>query len=373
MSDGTPPQYPPPGAPSQQEPPAAYPPPGAPYDGTAGHPPSLPPRPPAYDGMHGAAHKPGAIPLRPLDLGAIYDGAFRIIRFNPKATVGAAVLVTAVANLVPIIVTAVLTTVLEVPSFTSFLNEDQAAFEESGTEGAVGLIGIYLTMIVGGLATWLGLLFVTGMVAHVAHAAAVGRKLTLGQAWQATQGQRWRLVGLNLILALATVAALVFYLALWVILAVVGETALLVIFGLVSVPAFICGMLWFWIRVFYLPVPALMLERTGVFAAIGRGHRLSAGQFWRIFGIALLTVIITWFASQLLTTPLSLVGILLALAVPDHGWLIYTATNSLAYVISYAFIAPFTAAVVALQYIDQRMRKEAHDVELMREAGLMDR
>ncbi len=37
----------------------------------------------------GAAHKPGAFPLRPLGLGDLYDGAFRIIRFNPKATVGA--------------------------------------------------------------------------------------------------------------------------------------------------------------------------------------------------------------------------------------------------------------------------------------------
>src|SRR3954471_23871167 len=49
-----------------------------------------------------AAHKPGAIPLRPLVLGDIFDGAFRIIRYNPKATVGAAVLVSAVAMLVPI-------------------------------------------------------------------------------------------------------------------------------------------------------------------------------------------------------------------------------------------------------------------------------
>ena len=33
-----------------------------------------------------AAHKPGAMPLRPLVLGDIFDGAFRIIRYNPKAT-----------------------------------------------------------------------------------------------------------------------------------------------------------------------------------------------------------------------------------------------------------------------------------------------
>ena len=48
--------------------------------------------------MLGAAHKPGAMPLRPLGLGDIYDAAFRIIRFNPKATVGSAVLVAAVAD-----------------------------------------------------------------------------------------------------------------------------------------------------------------------------------------------------------------------------------------------------------------------------------
>ena len=48
------------------------------------------------------AHKPGAIPLRPLVLSDIFDGAFRIIRYNPKATIGAAVLVSAVAMIVPV-------------------------------------------------------------------------------------------------------------------------------------------------------------------------------------------------------------------------------------------------------------------------------
>ena len=59
--------------------------------------------------MLGAAHKPGAIPLRPLAIGDMYDAAFRIIRFNPKATVGSSVLVAAVAMAIPILVTSVLT------------------------------------------------------------------------------------------------------------------------------------------------------------------------------------------------------------------------------------------------------------------------
>ena len=58
--------------------------------------------------MLGAAHKPGAVPLRPLTLSDMYDAAFRIIRFNPKATVGSAVLVAAVAMAIPVVVTAFL-------------------------------------------------------------------------------------------------------------------------------------------------------------------------------------------------------------------------------------------------------------------------
>ena len=91
------------GAPSPG-PAQAAPPPGHRRQPPAGGP-ALHHGPPA-PGMLGAAHKPGAIPLRPLDLGDMYDGAFRIIRFNPKATVGSAVLVAAVAMAIPVLVTA---------------------------------------------------------------------------------------------------------------------------------------------------------------------------------------------------------------------------------------------------------------------------
>ena len=45
----------------------------------------------------------------------------------------------------------------------------------------------------------------------------------------------------------------------------------------------------------------------------------------------------------------------------------------IAAVITAAFVAPFTAAVTSLQYVDQRMRKEAFDVELMTRAGVPGR
>src|SRR6266540_3017938 len=101
-------QFPAPGEPAQAPGRTAYPwttgaAPGG-YAPTSAPPPGYLPPP----HLLAAAHKPGAIPLRPLTLGDLYDAAFKIIRFNPKATVGSSVIVTAMAMLVPVIVTGVL-------------------------------------------------------------------------------------------------------------------------------------------------------------------------------------------------------------------------------------------------------------------------
>ena len=48
----------------------------------------------------------------------------------------------------------------------------------------------------------------------------------------------------------------------------------------------------------------------------------------------------------------------------------WSLTNAVTSVVAAAFVAPFTAAVTSLQYLDQRIRKEAYDVELMTRAGI---
>ena len=78
------------------------------------------------------------------------------------------------------------------------------------------------------------------------------------------------------------------------------------VYGLVSVPLFVAFVAWFWVRIYYLPVPALMLEPVGVFGAIGRGYHLTRGAFWRTFGIALLTVVIAQAAGTVLAMPVQL-------------------------------------------------------------------
>ncbi len=353
--------YPPPGAAEPERPRSAYPPPGQvpPPGPWGGQGPGLP-----GDAFLGAAHKPGAVPLRPLGLGDMYDAAFKIIRFNPKATVGSAVLVASVAMLLPVLITAVLTFVLD-------LSLDPAA-ESIDSADAIGLAGSYASLLVGVVLQSIGLILVTGMVAHVVAVAAIGRKMTLGAAWAATHGKRWRLIGLATVLGLATFLLFLAYAGLSLSVSLSGETTVIVVWFLVTVPGFIALMCWFWVRLYYLPVPVLMLEPIGVFAAIGRGYRLTRRAFWRTFGIGLLTMLLAGVAGSMLSFPISIVGQVAGLAgvTSRYGVLILMVTQALATVVSTAFTAPFTSSVTSLQYLDQRIRKEAYDVDLMTQAGI---
>ncbi|CAI9416741.1 hypothetical protein HIDPHFAB_02849 [Nocardioides sp. T2.26MG-1] len=314
--------------------------------------------------MLGAAHKPGAMPLRPLSLGDMYDAAFRIIRFNPRATVGSSVLVAAVSMAVPVLVTALLTVLVDLSAAQS--GDDLSTAELLGYAGSIG------SLFLGTMLQSIGSILVTGMVAHVTAAAAIGRRLTLGEAWAATRGSRWRLVGLTLLLGLMLAGGLLAYGALWVLAVVLLPTWAIVLFGVVTVPAFLAFACWFWIRVYYLPVPALMLERTGVLVAIGRGFRLTRRQFWRTFGIALLTLLVAGIAGSMLSAPFSIGAQLLPLAMADSRYavLVLVALTAVGTVVQTAFVTPFTSAVTSVQYLDQRIRKEAYDVELMTQAGI---
>lgn len=322
----------------------------------------------------GAAHKPGAIPLRPLSIGDMYDAAFKIIRFNPRATVGSAVLVAAIAMAIPLLVTAALGAALDL-SFTGDLfagSDPNEPLAVTGEEIA-GLGGVFGSLILGSILQGIGLILVGGMIAHVVAAAAIGHKLTLGQAWAATHGKRWRLIGLTLLLGAATTLVIVLYVLTWVAVVLAADGwQLPVVYGLISVPLFIAFFLWFWVRVYYLPVPALMLEPNGVFGALGRGFQLTRKSFWRTFGIGLLTYIIAQVAGSMLAMPVSFLsqGVLLGGIPGESAVYVLVLGQAIASVITAAFVAPFTTSVATLQYVDLRMRAEAFDVVLMQRAGI---
>ena len=120
------------------------------------------------------------------------------------------------------------------------------------------------------------------------------------------------------------------------------------------------------VRYFLLAAPALVLERIGVFAALGRAGRLSRGQFWRLLGhLHAHRARRGHRRSGDRRTPRRGRGGGPAGVPRDRGALLLVFTSYLSQIIVGAVTTPFTSAVTALQYVDQRIRKEGLDVQLI--------
>lgn len=106
-----------------------------------------------------------------------------------------------------------------------------------------------------------------------------------------------------------------------------------------------------------------MLEGQSLGRSITRGWLLSRGSFWRLFGIYLLSSVLASIVSTLVASPGSLVaGILFPSGDTMHaGALAITVVTQ---IIASTISTTFLSSVVALLYIDVRMRREGLDVEL---------
>ncbi len=311
-------------------------------------------------------HKPGIVPLRPLRLGDMFDGAFTAMRQNPRSMIGMAAVVMTWFLLLPTAVSIGLAAAGRLGAV--FSPEDFTTTTTSpGDEPAAQDFPLALVMgYVGQLLAALAVLLVTGLVVHVVAQAVLGNRVTTSQAWAAVRGRVLRLLGLTVLSWLMLAAVVLVALAVGLVLGVVVGPAVGVLVGLAvgaggAVLAFVV-----WVRYFVLAPAALVLEGSGVVGSLKRAGVLSKGQFWRILGISLLAQLVAGFASSLLSMPFSIGGMLGGFVVPE-SWagIVYVLGTYLGMLVSYSLATPFTAAVTVLQYVDQRIRKEAFDVQLI--------
>ena len=327
--------------------------------GAESPPPSPPPPPPGYGpGPAGVpwrpvpVHKPGVVALRPLNLGDLYDGAFKTIRRNPQAMIGLAAVVTTAFLVVP----AVLTLMLAATGGLSFSYD----VGDGGSDSALNVANL------GALFGVAAAVLLNGMIVHVVAQAVLGRRTTMGQAWAAVRGRVWRLVALTALDVTMFVTLLGVPVGLGILL---GVTAGLAAGLLVGIPLTLAGLALavFWhFRYFLLAPAALVLERTSFVGALRRSALLSRRQWWRLFGIQLLTGLVVGVVGQVLTVPF----LLLTLGGPffldpTAAGLVVVLGTYLSQVVVGTVTTPFTSGVTALQYVDQRIRKEGLDVELI--------
>jgi hypothetical protein len=354
-----PPPYPPPGylappgyggAPPGYGPPAGYPPPGY---GPPGYPP--PGYAPGYGRPPGVlAVKPGVIPLRPLSLSDIFNGAVAYIRANPKATLGLTTIVVVASQILALIL-----------SVGPLAVTGELAPTLRGEEVPTGaLLGSSASSIAGAVATWLSAILLSGMLTVVVGRAVFGTSITIGEAWRRLRPRLWALIGFT---ALEVIGAAVLVTVVVLVIAGVAAAANGVAAAVVGVPlvlALIVGLVYLGIMLSFAP-SIIVLERLGLIPAISRSFKLVRNDFWRVLGIRLLGGIVTTIVAGAVAVPFSFGGqILLVSASSALATLIALVLLSVGNAIGQIITAPFSAGVVVLLYTDRRIRAEAFDLVL---------
>ncbi|MFE9407723.1 glycerophosphoryl diester phosphodiesterase membrane domain-containing protein [Streptomyces sp. NPDC006704] len=364
----------PPAAPWSSPGPGQNPPPPAP--GWNGPPPGhggwgrIPGQPPGGNWNHNygrpPAAKPGVIPLRPLGVGEILDGAVSAARAHWRTVVGLTLAVAVVSQTAQLLTTRF---ILPAPATVDPNATGAEAINQAFDAMQSSLLALMPSVIIGQLATML----TTAVLALVVSRSVLGRSVTPGALWAEARPRLLSLFGLVGLLTLLFTAITAVGILPGALLGGGGGAALTALGGLAA-----CVVtLWLYIR-YILAGPALMLERQGIVQALRRSGKLTSNSWWRVLGITLLALLLTVIVAMIIELPFGV----LAMAVdstsfgdvingtaPDFGWA-YLIISGIGGVIASAITYPLFGGVTALLYIDQRIRREALDLELARAAGV---
>ena len=328
-----------------------------------------------YGQSNGAAnfyvYKPGIIPLRPLSIGDIYQGAFAAIKTNARTMFGFTAALLGVVLVISIATNyAIINLVL--PNYLSPSSPYAAVF--TSLSGSFSQLG-------GSLLQVLATVLLSGLIVVAVSRSVLGRVASSKEVWERTKSKFLPLIGLNIITSIISGLMMIIGIVVFFVLlasaastaktdreflqdlgvSLVGLLILMVISALVSSYLSIK---------FSVASPAMVLENLGVFAAIGRSWSLTRGNFWRLFGINILTAIITSMVAGIfggIAGALGAIFVVVGSSSPEDViaslntiYILTMVTSTIAQLL----ILPFTSSVNALLYIDLRMRKEGLDVEL---------
>jgi len=342
-------------------------------------------QPPQYGAAPGwtPPPKPGLIPLRPLTFGQLLGTPFQVLRRNPGALFGGAVLVQVIVLLGSLVIVGAATGLfLYRAAHATDANRD--AIQAGGIASVIlaALVAVALSVIGSGV--------LQGIVVIDVANGTLGHRPRAAQLWHATRGRRWALVGFvavlggGIVVALAVLAGLVAALVIPGAAASGGNGTVLIVIGVavgvLSGIGFVVLGAWVWTKT-SLAASAIMLERLGVRAGIARSWVLVRGGFWRVFGAQILVIMICSVATQIISTPVSLIfqfafqaafptGTPSSLTGVDGGSLAIAAVSYGVLMVLSLIIGSVTSVIQAatgtVVYVDQRMRREGLDLVLTR-------
>ncbi|TYK53469.1 hypothetical protein [Actinomadura decatromicini] len=293
------------------------------------------------------------VPFRPMSMSEMLDGAIAGIRRRPRTSLGLA---------------AAISTVIQVASSIAayFFIGDQAR-DEVTPDVLMESLGAQLTLTVMSLVlSAYGILLLSGMLAPILGRELVGMPIAPRQAWRDAKPRLIRLVVTAAAVIGISLGALVLPLVPFTLLVVGGaHPALGVLAGVLGFPIGIGLMVWLYL-LFVQAVPAVVLERQTVTGALRRAVALSKGRWFRTFGTLLLAMLITVFMGFFaLRIPFLVVQLIFfGSSSGNDATMGALAVDTVGRIVSWSVVLPFDAGVIALLYMDRRMRREGFDLDL---------
>ncbi|MFD0631360.1 hypothetical protein ACFQ9X_06670 [Catenulispora yoronensis] len=301
----------------------------------------------------------GVVPLRPLQVGEILDGAVTAMRTHPGVMLGMSAIVVAAGQAI-----AIPLDFLYLRFLAGLVNDDTTL--GSGT-GINDLALLRPSVLLNALIVSL----LVGLLTTAVSRAVLGRPVTLGEVWRLTRPRLPRLLGLSLLIFVTLFGGLMLAILPGALVAASGNAAgaLLLLLGIGAGVAFAVNRWVAW----SLAGAALVLEDQPVRKALRRSSVLVKGGWWRVLGISVLALLISELVAGVLSvveqvvvgsnlSPVSANGD--GTYSGHHVAVGYVFLGALFSAAIQAVVSPFAASVTALQYVDRRMRREGLDIQL---------
>jgi hypothetical protein len=308
------------------------------------------------------------LPLAPLGAGDLIDRAVRLYRRHLWTLMRIAappVIVTAVGS---ILWTVALREIFDTPATINLILY-------------AALIGLSLILIVGGYV--FNLLVMGGATRNLVAHLLKSEPVSVGATYASVRSRFWGLLGATAIILLwALLSALVALMG-WYFVFLIGAvglfafaqiapawlTALIVTLGTICASVVALWLFFLMIgRVAYVP-QVMLVEGRSVLESVSRSFSLAKGNVRRLMAMTLFVTFATYAALWILVVPLGWYGYLRG--VDPSPWnsaewpIWYSIGYSILWPLSSIMLTPVWMLGLSLLYVDERVRHEGYDIELM--------
>ena len=310
--------------------------------------------------------------LRPMSTSQVLDRTFYLYRNNFVLFAGIAI-ITPTLKLIALLVQLKIFGPITIPQQPEAMTPQffQAFF-----------VRMIIASVVGAIVYLVGTALASSATAYAVSMVHLGKTTTIAESYSKIKHIFGRIMGLLLTISIITFGPLLASYAL--ILLAAFSMALLIrgggspgvgiavasMVGLLGLTLIVSAVVWIFFALcrYALAVAACTLEGLPVMVSIRRSRFLTNHAKGGILGIILLTALMTFILSYVLQLPALIANNSAFMTAKTHLSVLATVWIYIADFLGGAIAGPIATIALVLVYYDQRVRKEAFDLQLMMEA-----